>query len=644
MFLNINQVKNKKMAIADNATYKDQYFFKTGDQYDSTFGENPSLDVEDNINYTIKSNPYRANVEIEGREVVLNPELDGIFDAKGKRHHKGGMPVQLKPGSFVFSDHSPMALSKQEQEVLELKQGSSSKKKDNTPAQVLKRNIDLEHYNRLVNNIEDPKKNLLAKSSSELMLNKYREIVGKIAFAQESKKGFEDGIPEFAKDSAPVYNDEVKDKIMEQKQYAKYGGHIKNPYREIGQTGLTMMQTAGLVPYTGDKGDDWNASKYTEKEWNQFAADVGFYKEAKEKNIPITNKTFQQWMLNHPTYGPIVKQVHEGSTTKQGEWFVGPDGRTVFQRFGTNKAEDPADEMLGVRWDQVKERSIIPNTTITSVNTTTTLAPSYITPPEVKNIEVTPQDYMPIRWQFTPWQKVSQAVNAGRAIGIKKYGPMRSQFEPKYVSLPLYNPEPAIQDAQAATFMALNSFRSQNPILANAMASDAIGKNLNKINEIRAQYDNMNVGQKTNEEMTNTQLRNQSLMANINFDQDYYQKSVIASANFDKAKQFAQDQYWSGLFKDVATNESLAYMMATLRDPAWTYDFKTGDYKRLPKNILDAMTANTKGAYLDKYIQQIDFNALSPGEKINFLKVLALKQFQPQVSRKGGVIKKNPYR
>lgn len=642
------------MAIADNATYKDQYFFKTGDQYDSTFGENPSLNIEDDVNYTIKTNPYRANVEIEGREVVLNPELDGIFDAKGKRHHKGGMPVQLKPGSFVFSDHTPMALSKDEQEVLELKQGYSSKKKDNTPAQVLKRNIDLEHYNKLVNNLNDPKKNLLAKSSSELMLKKYREIVGKVAFAQESKKGFSDGIPEFAKDSAPVYNDEIKDEIMAQKQYAKYGGSIKNPYKEIGNSGLRMMQKAGVVyelePYKGDK-DPWNASKISKDDWIKFSDEVGFTDWATQNKVRLTNENFQTYLANHSDYKDIVRDIHEGIKDKSGKLMIDPKTGRAYTKYGRTASGKIVDNMLGIRWDDFYKmvHKVPPPNTVGTITDTTTLPPVYIEPPVQKQIEVKPQDYMPVKWEFTPWQKLSQLYNLGRVANIKRYMPYRSQYEPKYASLPLYNPEPMIADAIGVANQAIRSLNTLNPILRNAQAQQLVGNNIDLVNRIRADYDNKNVGQKTNEEMTNTQLRNQSLLTNINFDQQYYREAVTSSANYDKAKQVANDLLMNNIMQDVATNQSLAYQLASLRDPAWTYDFKTGNFKRLPKNILDVMASNSKSSYLDPYIRSINFSGLSDRDKIQFLKVLMAKDFQPQpgFSQKGGTIKgnmkRNPY-
>jgi hypothetical protein len=667
------------MGVADNLTYKDQYFFKTGPYYNSTFGENPSLDIEDSINHTIKSNPYRANVEIEGREVVLNPQLDGIFDAKGKRHHQGGMPVQLEPGSFVFSDDKTLSLTESDHDLFELKSGSGFKKVDNTPAKVLKRNIDLKHYNTLVTNLKDPKKNMLAKSSSELMLKKYQEALGKIAFVQEDKKGFPDGIPEFAQGSAPVYKDEVKEEIMTQKQYARYGGYINNPYKKVSEKGLTMMQTAGtvtetttlppsstniaveppdntilegdqIVPYEGDKYGTFENSSIFEKDyWYQFAKDVGFVNyfnkevRSKDPNARFNNKTFQKWLSENPETADIVRTIHEGKLNEKGEPFI-RDGK-VFTKYGlpayTGKI---IDGMLGIRWDDVANEWYKRKTN--KPKDPENKPTEYIPPPELDtNIEINPQNYYPIKTQLTPWQKASLAYSISRALNIEAIPPMRSQFEPRYASRPLYNPEPMVQDTMAMTNQAIQALNTLSPIQRNALASDMIGKSIDQVNRIRADYDNRNVGQKTDEDSTNIALRNQSALQNIQFDQQYYREVAQTIGNKLKLKQAATDMAMSELFQDISMNQTLAYQLATLRNPAWTFDFKTGNFKRLPKSILDAYSSNAKGAYLDQYIKQIDFNTLSPSDKIQFLKVLTLKGFEPQVSKRGGVIKnQNPYR
>ena len=67
------------MGVADNMSYKDMYHFNGRRHF--TKQDLPSLEVDPVVNTTIKENPYRANVEIEGGELVLNPDLSGIFKA-----------------------------------------------------------------------------------------------------------------------------------------------------------------------------------------------------------------------------------------------------------------------------------------------------------------------------------------------------------------------------------------------------------------------------------------------------------------------------------------------------------------------------------------------------------------------------------
>lgn len=637
------------MGVADNQTYKNQYHFTSGLKYDSTIGENPSLDIEDDINFTIKTNPYRANVEIEGREVVLKPNLDGIFNAVGKRHSRGGMPVILEEGSFVFSDDKTLSFDEADHDIFEFKKGSDFKTKNNTPAKVLKRNIDLEHYNKLVNNLTNPKENLLAKSSSELMLKKYKEIVGKIAFAQESKKGFPQDVPEFAKDSAPVYSDELKNEIVTQKQYAKFGGYINNPYKNKKEADLLpeMQPGGGIHGYAGDPGDPWNKSQLSDADWDKFSEEIGFKQFAKDNNIPYDNIHFQQYLMQHPDTKDIVKQIHEGEANKTGVRFVGP-GVQIYTQHGmpgvTKKIDDG---YLGKRWDDIVNRyrnRPKPDPDITTTPTTT-LPPDFLPPPQIqKDIEVKPQDYMPINWEFTPWQKMSQLYNLSRVGAINRYMPYRSQFVSDYVSLPLYNPEPVVQDINARANQTIRSFSTLSPIQQIAASQEAVGNTLDQINRVRSDYDNRNVGQKTSEEMTNVQLRNQANLTNINFDQQYYREAVTGAANYDKLKQAAKDLFMNNVMRDVETNQSLAYQLATLRNPAWTYDFRTGNFKRLPKSILDAMSSNSKSSYVEDYLRKINFAGLSDKDKIQFVKVLLAKDFQPQQTymRYGGNMG-NPY-
>ena len=74
---------------------------KIEQDYNHTSKENnTSLDTDPKINSTIKPNPYTSNVEIEKGEIVLSPDMKGLFKATGKRHSRGGTPVFLEPNSF----------------------------------------------------------------------------------------------------------------------------------------------------------------------------------------------------------------------------------------------------------------------------------------------------------------------------------------------------------------------------------------------------------------------------------------------------------------------------------------------------------------------------------------------------------------
>lgn len=242
------------MAVADNKTYKNMYHFNDNFYGNTKIKETPSVNVDPKINDTIKKNPYKSNVEVEKDELVLQPDLSAIFKVKGKTHAQGGTPVQLKPDSFIFSNDKSVGFNKDDCEDFEFKTGGTyTKNKKYTPAEVLKKNIDTEHYNTLTANIQDPKKDFIAKQSSELMLQKYIQTLGNIAFLQESKKDFPDGVPAFAQNTAPVYDTELKDDIMQQKQYAKYGGRIL-PRAQMGMWYAAKYGTPQVTPTSPKQG------------------------------------------------------------------------------------------------------------------------------------------------------------------------------------------------------------------------------------------------------------------------------------------------------------------------------------------------------------------------------------------------------
>ena len=166
-----------------------------------------------------------ANAELEKNEIVINPDNLSLHKVLGKSHSKGGTPLNLNEGAFIFSDYKKLAFNKDDIELMEFKKGGSfGKKKNYTPAKVLEREIEggLKHHNKMINIVSNPLDyDDIAKVSAQLMLQKNLEKVGRVAYMQEAKKRFKDGVPEFSRGTAPVYSHEVDKQLKQANQYNK---------------------------------------------------------------------------------------------------------------------------------------------------------------------------------------------------------------------------------------------------------------------------------------------------------------------------------------------------------------------------------------------------------------------------------------
>jgi hypothetical protein len=149
-------------------------------------------DTEDvNVRYSLSSVPRdMANIEAEGGETVLtdlnNDGNFGLYDIKGPRHSKGGVPMFLPEQSFIFSDTKAMKMKGGD-----LKEFGINSRKSMTPAKISK-NFKLNEY---YGAMEDEYADDIQVNSAELMLKKNKMNLSKLAFGQELNKQFEDGVP-----------------------------------------------------------------------------------------------------------------------------------------------------------------------------------------------------------------------------------------------------------------------------------------------------------------------------------------------------------------------------------------------------------------------------------------------------------------
>jgi hypothetical protein len=137
-----------------------------------------------------------ANLEAEGGETVYGDiNGDGMAEhltIKGPRHSAGGVPLKLPEDSFIFSDTKSMKIT--DCKILSMFRKPCDKG-GFTPATLAKQ-YDVQKYRKL---LQDPDSDMIDKKTAEMMIRNYTMKLGALAIAQESKKGFPQGIPMMAR-------------------------------------------------------------------------------------------------------------------------------------------------------------------------------------------------------------------------------------------------------------------------------------------------------------------------------------------------------------------------------------------------------------------------------------------------------------
>ena len=219
-------------------------------------GNTPEIKVNETLQPTSRKN---ANLEAEkGETVVTNLQGEGIpefYKISGKPHSKGGTPLNLPPASFIFSDDKKLSIS--DPEVLAMF-GKSSKSKKFTPAN-LSKTYNLNKYREILVN---PFTDEMQRETAEKMIQNYNLKLGALALAQESKKGFEDGIPaitvpymEYAGinpgDLLSPNEAPTPEQLSEIAKYGveTYGNGGQPKKRKVKVTGVPGYPMGGAIPY-----------------------------------------------------------------------------------------------------------------------------------------------------------------------------------------------------------------------------------------------------------------------------------------------------------------------------------------------------------------------------------------------------------
>jgi len=223
----------------------DQRNYSLVDRNDLYIKVNP-INQDSNVKNTISAVPREeANIEAEGGETVIGDiNNDGFLEHNkivGKRHTGGGVPLNVAPGSFIFSDTKKLKIK--DPEVLSIFGITSFDKGGVTPAKIANKYP----MNNYMNILKDNNYDQISKRTASKMLENNLEKLGMLALVQESMKGFPDGIPAIAESvmaglqgqQAPGQEQGAPEEMMEGQEAAeegqmRYGGSAY--YQRAGTT------------------------------------------------------------------------------------------------------------------------------------------------------------------------------------------------------------------------------------------------------------------------------------------------------------------------------------------------------------------------------------------------------------------------
>lgn len=224
---------------------------RTGQQVDYSLGIFPTAMGGSDINQyigrkkpeissTLKPVPRdEANLEAEKGETAYG-DLNGDgfpehYQIGGKRHYQGGTPLDLPDDTFIFSDTRSMRIS--DPKILKMF-NRKPKKGGYTPAELAKQ-YDINAYRKI---LDDPDSDVVDRKTAEQMIKNFNIKLGALALAQESKKGFPQGIPVVAKpymETMGISEEDILPKEEETQQMAQ---------QVMGQQGMPQGEQQAMMP------------------------------------------------------------------------------------------------------------------------------------------------------------------------------------------------------------------------------------------------------------------------------------------------------------------------------------------------------------------------------------------------------------
>lgn len=208
-------------------------------------GMEPNLEVHKNIGPVDRD---QANIEAEKGETILTPMGDDAWTKTlpktyvigGKKHSKGGTPLNVPEGSFIFSDH----LKERNQKIHEML-GKAARKSGYTYAELSKPFM----LNEDIRVLLDPDSDKITRETAQMNIQNKVDKLGLISILQEASKGFIDDMGEIDIPSVGVPYLEKAGIDIEQ-AIEPFLQAIRQPAQQPQQQGMSpdMMPQQGEAP------------------------------------------------------------------------------------------------------------------------------------------------------------------------------------------------------------------------------------------------------------------------------------------------------------------------------------------------------------------------------------------------------------
>lgn len=531
----------------------------------------------------------KSTVEIEKGEYIFNPNKLTLHKALGNPHSKGGTPVNLEENTFVFSHYKDLAVTKKEKELFEFKKGGSIKSKNNTPSKILEKQIDVKHHNKMLNIINSKSQDDIAKNSAMLMLQKNLEKIGQLAYVQENKKGFPQGIPDFAKNSAPIYDKNTDTQITQSKQYMKHGGYVLPKLK----TGAVYSQN--LIDYLKNN-QAYNMYGETD---NSNITNPQHKTGLTYSNVDKDNfKKFQSWYFKDNPNASILdfqKAYNKEYYNRMGEnYFDDNDNNPnnnyddklgnhtsrapLFNDFRFTNTPYPTTKVLGqdLYLPQFEESNGIRRNVTTYQPTPKPLTQLNYNRPSENNQKFTNEQVFGLpsekdrvkkedkkgekdysnKTGLTHWQNFNAVLPLLQSVGVKTQYPYRQQLKPVSASPEYINSDSQLSSLDQSFNNNRNVLRNVSPIQSFYANSSNYGETLDKRNQVIGQNNNQNlqIGNQYNQNQAN--LMNQTQAQNSTFNKQYYDETQTALKNRDDMKEYLRNRSLTTFNDYMAKNQA----------------------------------------------------------------------------------------